>query len=102
MSVNVVQLEATLARLETEVGEALQQVRQIKQALTPEERRAARIARVRAENERLRPLLEKAFQALGATNPPIGAEKVQAMVAACGVDPEDNSFSRGIIEMREE
>lgn len=102
MSVNVAQLEAKLVRLETEVSEALQEVRQIKLTMTPDERRAARIARVRAENEKLRPLLEKAFQALGATNPPIGAEKVQEMVAACGVDPEENLFSRGIIEMREE
>ncbi len=46
--------------------------------------------------------MDKAFKALGATGTPIGAEKVQEMVAACGVNPEDNLFSRGIIEMREE
>ena len=72
------------------------------QAAKPEERRAARRARVRAENERLRPLFDKVFKALGATGAPIGAEKVQEMVAACGVNPEDNLGSRGIIEMREE
>jgi hypothetical protein len=79
-------------------------LRQIKltQKLTPEEYQAARIERVRAENERLRPFLDAAFQALGATNEPIGAEKVQEMAVACGVNPEDNLFSRGIIEMREE
>ncbi len=104
MSLSVVQIEANLMRLEAEVAEALRQVREIKPAkeLTPEERRAARLARVRAENERLRPLMDKAFKALGATGTPIGAEKVQEMVAACGVNPEDNLFSRGIIEMREE
>ncbi|MGH9751410.1 MAG: hypothetical protein ACREA2_01380 [Blastocatellia bacterium] len=104
MSVNVVELEAKLMRLEAEIAEALRQVREIKPAreLTPEERRAARIERVKAENERLRPMIDKAFKALGATLEPIGAEKVQEMVAACGVNPEDNLFSRGIIEMREE
>ncbi len=104
MSMSVVELEAKLMWLEAEVAEALRQVRQVKltQNLTPEERRAARIERVRAENERLRPLLDKAFESLGAIGEPVGAEKVQEMVAACGVNPEDNLFSRGLIEMREE
>ncbi|MGH9833452.1 MAG: hypothetical protein ACREBD_14730 [Blastocatellia bacterium] len=104
MSLSIIQVEANLIRLEAEVAEALRQVREIKLAkeLTPEERRAARLSRVKAENERLRPLMDKAFEALGATGTPIGAEKVQEMVAACGVNPEDNLFSRGIIEMREE
>jgi hypothetical protein len=104
MSLSVVQIEANLMRLEAEVAEALRQIREIKLAreLTLEERRAARLERVRAENERLRPLFDKVFKALGATGAPIGAEKVQEMVAACGVNPEDNLGSRGIIEMREE
>ena len=110
MSVNVVELEAKLMRLEAEIADALQQVREIKltheestQKLTPpDEWWAARIEKVKAENERLRPMIDKAFKALGATLEPIGAEKVQEMVAACGVNPEDNLFSRGIIEMREE
>jgi hypothetical protein len=101
---NVIELEAKLMWLETEVAETLRQVREIKPAreLTPEERRAARIERVRAKNKRLRPLIDKAFKALGAIGAPIGAEKVQELVAACGVNPEDNLFSQGIIEMREE
>jgi len=104
MSVNVVELEAKLMRLETEIAEALRQVREIKltRELTPEEWWAARIERVKAENERLRPFMDKAFKALGATYEPLGAEKVQEMVAACGVNPEDNLFSHGLIEMREE
>jgi hypothetical protein len=92
-------------RLEAEVAEALRQVREIKLAkeMTPEERRAARLARVRAENEKLRPLMDEVFRALGATEEPIGAEELQKMmIAECGVNPEDNLFSRGIIEMREE
>ncbi len=50
----------------------------------------------------LRPLVVKIFNAMGIRGEPIGAEKVQEMIAACGVRPEDNLFSRGVIEMREE
>ncbi len=109
MSVSVIELEAKLIWLEDEVAKALRQLREIKlaqeepaQKLTPDDWWAARIERVKAENEKLRPMMDKVFKALGATLEPIGAEKVQEMVAACGVNPEDNSFSRGIIEMREE
>jgi hypothetical protein len=44
----------------------------------------------------------RAFAAMGITGTPLGAEKVQRMIADCGVKPEDNAFSRGIIEAREE
>jgi hypothetical protein len=47
-------------------------------------------------------LIAKAFTEMGIQGEPIGAEKVQEMIAAYGVKPEDNVFSRGIIEMREE
>ena len=44
----------------------------------------------------------KAFAEMGVQGTPIGADKVQKMVAACGVNPEDNTFSQAIIDMREE
>lgn len=104
MSVSMTQLEAKLLWLRTEVDEALQEVTRKKQheALTPDEWWAIRMKRVRAENESLRPLLDQAFDALSATEEPIGAEQVQQLVAACGVNPDGNSFSQGLIEMREE
>jgi len=43
-----------------------------------------------------------AFAEMGITGQPIGAEKLQEMMIADGVDPKSNEFSRGIIEMREE
>jgi len=43
-----------------------------------------------------------ALEQMGVCGQPIGAEKVQEMMTAGGVRPEDNEFSRGIIEMREE
>ncbi|MCE2397022.1 hypothetical protein J4G02_21100 [Candidatus Poribacteria bacterium] len=42
------------------------------------------------DKEKLRPLTAKAFEEMG------------VLVAACGVKAEDNIFSQGIIEMREE
>jgi hypothetical protein len=50
----------------------------------------------------LRPVVTKSFGEMNIHGEPIGAESVQAMIAACGVRPEDNAFSRGIVEMREE
>ena len=84
-----------------EVRQALEELRPTK-SLTPEERAAARLEHVRSKNEKLTPLIDKAFKNMGITGEPIDAEKLQEMVAACGVKAEDNIFSRGIIEMREE
>jgi hypothetical protein len=62
-----------------------------------------RLRTVRFVNkEELRPIVDNAFAAMGVRGEPIGAEKVQEMIAACGVRPEDNILSRGIIDMREE
>jgi hypothetical protein len=54
------------------------------------------------DKTRLRPVIARAFAEMGIHGAPIGAEKVQEMIAACGVQPETNTFSQGIIEMREE
>lgn len=54
------------------------------------------------DKEKLRPIVDKAFAEMGVRGEAIGAEKVQEMMAACGVRLEDNILSRGIIEMREE
>lgn len=45
---------------------------------------------------------DAAFAEMGISGEPVGAEKLQAMMIADGVNPESNEFSRGIIEMREE
>ena len=54
------------------------------------------------DKEKLRPIIAQAFEEMGIRVEPIGAEKLQEMIAACGVKPEENAFSQGIIEMREE
>ena len=54
------------------------------------------------DKAKLRPVVIKGFEEMNVCGEPIGAESVQAMIAACGVRAEDNAFSRGIVEMREE
>lgn len=46
--------------------------------------------------------VEKAFQEMGITGPPVGHEKLQKMMEECGIRPENNEFSREIIAMRDE
>jgi hypothetical protein len=48
------------------------------------------------------PMVMKSFREMDIGGEPIGAENVQAMIEACGIRPEDNAFSREIVEMREE
>jgi hypothetical protein len=53
-----------------------------------------------ADKAMLRSVVTKSFGEMNIHGKPIGAENVQAIIAACGVRPEDNTFSRGIVEMR--
>lgn len=45
---------------------------------------------------------EQALQKLGIGVQPVGAEKLQAMMIAAGIRPEENLASREIMAMREE
>jgi len=71
-------------------------------ATTPEQKRAERLAWVCSQKEKQIPVMAEVFNGMGIHGEPIGAEKVQEMIAACGIKPEDNEFSCGITEMREE
>ncbi len=96
--IKIDQLEWDLAEVKKEL-EKLQAP--LMKSLTPEEYQAARLARVRAQNERRRPLIEKV---LGKPNPdikPLSAEEIQQLLLEEGIKPEDNLFSRAIIEERE-
>ncbi|HMV83037.1 MAG TPA: hypothetical protein PLD20_23350 [Blastocatellia bacterium] len=65
--------------------------------------RGARMRRNAALNqERIAAGWAAAMREMGISGKPVGAEKLQEMMIAAGVDPTDNQFSRGIIEMREE
>ena len=104
MKTTVEQLLIRIEQLEQELVAVRQEVETLRSTtpMGPEERAAKRLARVRAKNEKLIPLIDKTFKAMGITGEPIGAEKVQEMLATEGINPEDNAGSRGIIEMREE
>jgi len=45
---------------------------------------------------------DRAMEKLGIQGQPLGVLRLREMIAACGFKPEDNAFSRGIIDMREE
>jgi hypothetical protein len=54
------------------------------------------------DKPRMRSLIAKSFKKMGIEGKPIGAEKAQERIAARGVKPEDNVFSRALLRMREE
>ena len=54
------------------------------------------------DKSKMRSLVAQSFEKMGIQGKPIGAEKVQAQIAARGVKPEDNAFSRTLLRMREE
>lgn len=65
-----------------------------REALPPNEAELRQARMTAAWNE--------AMRQMGISGEPIGAEELQHRIAASGVNPEENIFSRGIIEMREE
>ena len=92
------QLEWDLAEVKKELVKL--QASEMK-SLTPEERKAVRLARVQAQRERLRPSIEKG---LGKRDPDVEiltAEELQQLLLKEGVKPEDNLGSCAIIEERE-
>ena len=104
MTTTIEKLLKKTERIEQDLAEVRQELEKLRptKSLTSEERTAARLERVRLKNGKLTPLIDKAFEKMGITGEPIGAKKVQEMLVAEGVKPEENSFSRGIIRIREE
>ena len=96
--IKIEQLEWDLAEMKKELEE-LQAP--FMKSLTPEDRAAARSARVRAQNERLNPSIEKAFGKPDSDAEIPTAEELQKLLLEDGINPEDNLGSRAIIEERE-
>ena len=69
----------------------------VMKSLTPEDRAAARSARVRAENKRRHSLRKKRDP----ETKPLTAEELQKLQLEDRMNPEDNLGSRAIIEERE-
>ncbi|MDE0088830.1 MAG: hypothetical protein OXU23_24135 [Candidatus Poribacteria bacterium] len=92
--IKIEQLEWDLAEIKKELEE-LQAP--FMKSLTPEERQAARSARVRAQNKRRRSLRRKRDPEAKT----LTAEELQQLLLEEGINPEDNLGSRAIIEERE-
>jgi len=88
--------------VEQEVARLRQLVERPPHQETPAERGARLLREARLYQAQMAKGWAKAMEQIGIRGEPIGAEKVQEMIAACGIKPEDNEFSRGIIEMRTE
>jgi len=69
---------------------------------TAAERGARLLREADLNQERIAAGWAAAMREMGISGAPVGAEKLQEMMLAEGINPEDNQFSRGIIEMREE
>ena len=100
-------IESTIEEIQQKLKQIENEVAQLRAQLNqwiahPMERSQLEPTIQFVDKEKLRPLTAKAFEEMGIHSEPIDAEKLQKMVAACGVKVENNIFSRGIIEMREE
>src|SRR5438270_364354 len=99
-------LEKRMAALEGEVAALRQRLERRPVEETPAERGARLLREGRESQAAFAAGWAKAMEQMGIRGEPIGAERLQEMtaasMAASGVKPDDNVFSRCLIEMREE
>jgi hypothetical protein len=69
---------------------------------TPAQHGARLLAQARFEAPRLQALAAKVLEEMGIRGEPVPPEELRRMMAEAGIKPEENLFSRGIVEMREE
>jgi hypothetical protein len=102
MSTRVAELEKRVTALEREISSLRQllEARPIKE--TPAEAGARMLREAKRSQAELEAVWARVKEQMGIRGQPIGAEKLQAMMLAEGIKPEDNILSRGITEMREE
>ncbi len=100
MTTTMAELEQRVAALEREVS----RLRQLLEARPSAETPAGPGFRLLTEAEQTEWVAawDRLIENTGFRPEPIGAEALQARLLASGIKPEDNAFSRGIIEMREE
>ena len=96
--IKIEQLEWDLAEVKKELVKL--QASEMK-SLTPEERKAVRSTRIRAQRERLRPSIKKALEKPDPDAETLAAEELQQLLLEEGVKPTDNLGSHAIIEERE-
>ncbi len=97
----IIKIEALEAELAEIKKELVKLHAPLMKTLTPEERNAERLARVHAQRERLRPIIEKTIGKPDSDGERLTVEEVQQLLVEEGVNPADNIGSRAIIEERE-
>ncbi|MGH9768448.1 MAG: hypothetical protein ACREAB_13535 [Blastocatellia bacterium] len=97
-------MAATLEDLEKRLTAVEQELAmwRLANAETPAERGARLLREAGLNQDRIAAAWAAAMEEAGISGEPISAEELQKMFVECGVNPENNEFSRGIIEMREE
>jgi hypothetical protein len=102
VATTIEELEKRLAVLEREVALMWHRMEERPREETPAERGARLLRDGKSSQAELAAGWTKAMEQMGIRGEPVGAVRLQAMIAAAGVKPEDNEFSRGLVEMREE
>src|SRR5262245_30680873 len=102
MATTVEELEKRVAALEQEMKVYRQLLLRQPNGETAAEAGARMLREAELAHAALAAGWQQALAQMAIHGEPIGAEQLQEMIRACGVKPEDNEFSRGIIEMREE
>lgn len=102
MSPTAEELDKRVAVLEQELAQLRAMIQERSGAETSAERGARLWREAALSGPALAAAWVKALEEMGIRGEPIGAQKVREIVAGCGVRPEDNVASRGIIAMREE
>ena len=102
MATSLSAIEQRMEQIERELARLRQLVERPFHEETPAERGTRLLEQARRDKPRLRAQIAKAFEAMGIRGEPIPPERLREMMLDCGVRPEDNLLSRGIIEMREE
>lgn len=69
---------------------------------SPAERGARMLRNAELQQPYIAAAWAKMMEEMGISGEPVSIEELHEMMIADGVNPEDNEFSRGIIEMREE
>jgi hypothetical protein len=102
MDLSLETLAERLAALEREVAELRRLVAEQLAQKSLAELGASLLREAKASQPAISAAVAKAYAEMGITGEPVGVEKLREMMAACGIKPEDNIFSREIIAMREE
>jgi hypothetical protein len=102
MSLTLAEMEQRLLLLEQEVRALRERLEGPPISETPAERGARMLREAKRTQAQLAAGWAKAMEQMGISGSPVPPEKLREMMAACGIKPEDNLFSRAILEMREE